>query len=340
MLIEVFQDAVMITSFVFLMMLVIEYVNVLTAGKWRQSLARRKLGQYLVGALLGVLPGCLGAFTVVSLYAHGIVTIGALVTTMIATSGDEAFVMFALFPGKALLLTAILFVLGIVVGWIVDKLLHKRTTRRALGCDGFELHEEVIGEVVWVKDVIGQWKHCSLARGVLAAGLLLFLFALLTGHIGPDELNWVRLTLLFVGVASLFIVATVSDHFLEEHLWEHVAKRHLPKIFLWTFGALIVLELLMQHANFESWIQQDRVAVLLAACLVGLIPMSGPHLIFVTMFAQGVIPFSVLLASSVVQDGHGMLPMLAHSRRGFIVVKAINFIVGFIVGLVGYFGGW
>ncbi len=340
MLIEIFQEAVMITSFVFLMMLVIEYVNVLTAGKWRHSLAKRKLGQYLVGALLGALPGCLGAFTVVSLYAHGIVTVGALVTTMIATSGDGAFVMFALFPRKALLLTVILIVIGIVVGWIVDKLLRKRTTRRALGCDGFELHEEVGGEVIWVGNIIGQWKRCSLARGSLAAGLLLFLFALLTGNVGPDEWNWVRITLLFVGVVGLFIVTTVSDHFLEKHLWEHVVQRHLPKIFLWTFGALIVLELLIHYANVESWIQQGRIAVLLAACLIGLIPQSGPHLIFITMFAQGVIPFSVLLASSVVQDGHGMLPLLAHSRRGFIVVKAINFIVGFIVGLIGYFGGW
>ena len=39
-----------------------------------------------------------------------------------------------------------------------------------------------------------------------------------------------------------------------------------------------------------------------------------------------------LLASSVVQDGHGMLPMLADSRRDFAVVKAIAFAVGLVVG--------
>jgi len=44
------------------------------------------------------------AFTVVSLHTHRMVGLPALVAVMIATSGDEAFVMFALFPDKALLL--------------------------------------------------------------------------------------------------------------------------------------------------------------------------------------------------------------------------------------------
>ncbi len=54
---------------------------------------------------------------------------------------------------------------------------------------------------------------------------------------------------------------------------------------------------------------------------------------FVTLYAQGSIPFSILLASSIVQDGHGMLPVLAHSRRGFVLIKAINFAVGLVVGI-------
>jgi len=80
--------------------------------------------------------------------------------------------------------------------------------------------------------------------------------------------------------------------------------------------------------------------VLLVACLVGLVPESGPHLVFLTLFTQGAVPFSVLLASSVVQDGHGMLPLLADSRLDFFRIKAINFVVGILLGLVGYLTGW
>ena len=71
---------------------------------------------------------------------------------------------------------------------------------------------------------------------------------------------------------------------------------------------------------------------MLMACLIGLIPESGPHLVFVTMYAQHSIPFGVLLASSVVQDGHGLLPLLAHSRRAFITVKGVNFLFGLAAG--------
>jgi len=56
--------------------------------------------------------------------------------------------------------------------------------------------------------------------------------------------------------------------------------------------------------------------------------------VFVTLYAQGSIPLSILLASSIVQDGHGMLPMLADSRRKFVVIKAINFAAGLLIGTV------
>ena len=76
------------------------------------------------------------------------------------------------------------------------------------------------------------------------------------------------------------------------------------------------------------------------AWLAGLIPESGPHLLFLTLFAKGAIPFSILMASSIVQDGHGMLPLLAHSRIDFLRIKGINFAVGLVVGLVGHVTGW
>lgn len=80
--------------------------------------------------------------------------------------------------------------------------------------------------------------------------------------------------------------------------------------------------------------EEGKWLVLFLACLIGLLPESGPHLIFVTLFAKGMIPISILLASSIVQDGHGMLPMLAHSRREFFIIKAINFSAGLLFGAV------
>jgi hypothetical protein len=35
-----------------------------------------------------------------------------------------------------------------------------------------------------------------------------------------------------------------------------------------------------------------------------------------------------------VQDGHGTLPLLAHSRRDFLLVKGVNLLFGLALGAV------
>ncbi len=37
----------------------------------------------------------------------------------------------------------------------------------------------------------------------------------------------------------------------------------------------------------------------------------------------------------ITQNGHGMLPMLAESKKGFVAVKVVNMIFAFIVGVIG-----
>ncbi len=331
-MIAVIQHALTITGFVFVMMLVIEYLNVLTSSAWQTRLAGHRWGQYVVAAALGAVPGCLGAFAVVAMYSHRVLTVGAVVAAMIATSGDEAFVMLAMVPKQALFLAGGLFVLGIAVGALTDSILGRRTTRQSSSCEGFEVHAEERCNCFPRGHILRQWKECSAARGVLAVVLAIFALALSTGLVGPPVWTWMRVTLLVVSLAALFIVSTVPDHFLEEHLWKHVARAHVPKIFLWTLGTLLVMHVLSEHLLLEESIRNGKWLILAIACLVGLIPESGPHLVFLTLYARGSIPFSILLASSIVQDGHGMLPMLAHSRRAFLGIKAVNLAAGALCG--------
>ena len=110
--VELIHHSLMITGFVTVMMMAVEYFNVLSAGALERGLRASRLKQYLLAAALGALPGCLGSMIVVTFYTHRIVSFGALMACMIATTGDESFVMLALFPGKALLLFAGLLLLG------------------------------------------------------------------------------------------------------------------------------------------------------------------------------------------------------------------------------------
>ena len=71
----------------------------------------------------------------------------------------------------------------------------------------------------------------------------------------------------------------------------------------------------MSFLDIKNITSKYTFLILILGALIGMIPGSGPHLIFVMLFAEGLIPFSVLFTSSVVQDGHGMLPMLSYSVK-------------------------
>jgi len=333
---EVIRHTLMIAGFVFVMMVVVEYLNVVTRGAWQKAICVSARRQYTAASILGVTPGCLGAFASVTLYTHGVISFGALLAGMVATSGDEAFVMLALFPGKAMLLMGVLLVVGLITGIVADKVMGVDLGGIVARCSGLEIHEEYLNDFFRRERIVHQLRKCSLQRGTLLIGLALFVLGLTSGRVGPDEWDWIRITLLALATVGLFIAATVPEHFLEEHLWNHVAREHLPRIVLWTFAAVTFGT---HYLHVENWLSYSALAVVPIACLVGLVPDSGPHLVFVTLFAGELIPLSVLLANSIVQDGHGMLPLLAHSRKDFAKIKGIKFAVGLAVGIAGYLLG-
>ena len=80
--------------------------------------------------------------------------------------------------------------------------------------------------------------------------------------------------------------------------------------------------------------------VFLTCALVGLIPESGPYMVFVVMFANGIVPFSILLTSSIVQDGHGMLPLFSYSVKDALMIKIFNFVFTIAIGLPLLLLGW
>jgi hypothetical protein len=166
-----------------------------------------------------------------------------------------------------------------------------------------------------------------------------FLLLLALGVIGHEGWGWEKITLLAGSLFLLFVFLTVPEHFLKEHLYNHIIKKHLLRILLWSWGAFIVLYFVQTEQLLGTLVENNPYLILLAAVLIGIIPESGPHLVFVTLFSQQLIPFSILLASSIVQDGHGMLPVLAESRKDFFLIKGISVLIGLVIGTILLFLG-
>ena len=428
-LIDILRNSVLITGLVVIMMMMIESLNIESKGLVFKGLRRTKFGQVIVAALLGSVPGCMGGFAAVSLYTHRMFSFGALVAMMIASSGDEAFVMLAMIPEKALVIFAVLFVIAVATGVIVDKVWEKKHEKHCHkheheecgieeGCnEGFAIHDHK------VKRSFG-WR-----RLLMFLGLAIFIAALASGQLGHDHaahshdhavhnhdhavhnhdhgdhhheatcheehcheghchedcshaiddiahaehdvhhepdaehgadaehracaehgadaeqatktkgfnvnlLNEDWMNVLFAGlsVIMLFVLLLGSDHFVEEHLWSHIIKKHLPTIFAWTFGVLLVVGIGLQYINIDHWISSNTALMIILATLIGIIPESGPHMIFVTLYAAGVVPLSVLLASCISQDGHSSIPLLAESKKSFVWAKLINCAVALVAG--------
>ncbi|OYT62431.1 selenocysteine protein [Thermoplasmatales archaeon ex4484_30] len=333
---DVINRSIMITIFVFAMMLLVDYFNVLTKGKMEKTVKGGRGRQYVVASFLGATPGCLGAFMNVSFYVHGLISFGAIVGGMVATSGDESFVMLSLFPREALILFAILFILGIIIAWISDKL---ASIFKIIPCQECRLQEVHYDEKLHFELASKKFPAFSVQRFIILTFLLTIFVLATLGIAGPKEWNWERIMLLLLLALSIFIVTTASDHYLKEHIWKHIVKKHLWRVFLWTFFALLFVEVGFQHWNLEGFITENMGWVVLISALVGLIPESGPHMVFVMMYASGLIPFSVLLTGSISQDGHGMLPLLSYTIKDSILIKLLNFSFALIIGVSLYILG-
>jgi len=347
---DAFRSSVLISGLVLVMMMLIECLNVSSGGSLFVRLRHSRAGQVFLSALLGVIPGCMGGFASVSLYTHGMISFGALVAMMIASSGDEAFVMLAMFPGKSLWIFLLLFVIAVAAGILTD--IFQRGKAQQQFCTA-DLHKEDLDS----GDRSGR--HFSWKRFVMLLGTVLFIAALVSGVLAHDhstqsgvagqeverhtvagfnllDENWMNILFGILSLVLIYVILRGKDHFVEEHLWHHIVCRHLPRIFLWTFPILLGISLLSGIVDISTWIGENIPLMILLAALVGIIPESGPHLIFVTLYASGVIPLPVLLASCISQDGHASLPLLAESRRAFLKSKIIGFAVALVVG----FGFW
>jgi len=338
MLFHSLRDAFVITFFVINMMIVAEYLNLLSERRLFSLLKDKSLLSYVFSSFLGALPGCLGPFAVVSLYMHGFLSFGAVMASMIATSGDESYLMLSLFPVKAIYLFLILFIAGVFFGWLSDKLLKVfgfgiySMSRCGFNCECGNPHS------VSVRPSFSVLRKGNLKRYVILLILLFFTLSLLYLDFGDE--GWMKLTLIAIGAFSLFILATAPDHYVEHNIIDHVIFKHSWRILLWVFGSLVLLEFLVESWNIASFIERHGGIMFPLSALVGLIPESGPHIFFTLGYARGVIPFSVLFLNSFVQDGHGLLPLFSHSFKIALLLKLLKLFYGLALGGVLYLLGF
>ena len=126
-----------VTVSVAAMVLLFSWLQYVTSGRFVEYIRERKKLQPVIGALMGLTPGCGGAIVMMPMYARGYVTYGTVVATLIATLGDSAFVLIGAavidsrFIAPLLAVHVLSFCVGVTWGYLVD--LTGTTPRKPLG---------------------------------------------------------------------------------------------------------------------------------------------------------------------------------------------------------------
>lgn len=109
----------------------------------------------------------------------------------------------------------------------------------------------------------------------------------------------------------------------------------------WVFVAYVIYEIAVFAVGGEpvvrEWMTSAGVISVIIGAAIGLIPGCGPQIIFVSLYAQGMLPFSALLANALSQDGDALFPLLAIDKKSSLIATIITTIPALIVGLTVYY---
>ena len=110
---------------------------------------------------------------------------------------------------------------------------------------------------------------------------------------------------------------------------------------VWVFIAYFIYELFVIFVGGEAvmagWMAATGITAVIMGALIGLVPGCGPQVIFVSLYARGMVPFAALLANAVSQDGDALFPLLAIDRRSSIWASVITTIPALLLGVGAYY---
>jgi hypothetical protein len=345
-------------TFVAVMLAVFGLLQWRTGGAVTRWLAAHRRHGPAAGALLGALPGCGGAIVVMPLYLRGTVSFGTVVATLTATMGDSSFVLLATAPGTALALHAGLLVVGLGTGVVVDRLrIDPRrdvptgaptpvSTRTAGG--------STVGAAAAPLGLTGRPVVRVVPPSLVAFwGLVVGGFALAVPtvfHLVDDaafDLGALP-TRDIVGAVGAAVCVTLAL----ARWWRRRATRTCPAadrprevlldaarettvVTAWVVVAFVGYEALVATTGIDvGRLPTLGLLGVAAGAALGLVPGCGPQLVLTGLYAQGLLPASVLVANALSQDGDALFPLLVHDRRSAIVGTLVSTVPGLLAGSV------
>lgn len=155
-IIETFTDSIKILPLLFLVYVVIEFIELKYSHNIKEKIEDAGNTGPLMGAVAGAIPQCGLSVIASSLYVRRFISMGTLLAVYLSTS-DEAIPMLLSEPQKAAMVLpviAIKIIIAIIAGYFIDLVLHKRISHHPHhdqscevtehGCCGHDYQEKKI----------------------------------------------------------------------------------------------------------------------------------------------------------------------------------------------------
>lgn len=292
--------------------------------------------QTFYAAALGATPGCGGAIIVVTQFTKGTISFGSIVSVLIATMGDAAFLLLAREPLTAVLVIGVSVVAGTVSGWVVDAVHGKNFMRP-------KLNRIDTGTKPLRQPAPFRWMDIAWAGLVIVS---LPLSAAIAGQVDPNAwfgpftgVNPVQ-TLGVTGTLLSLLIWGLKPVWTERKMHDAgqpVMRRIVDDtsfVTAWVVMAFISYEVAVFAfgADIGTFFGEYRPFMPLVGMLVGLIPGCGPQIVVTTLYLAGAIPLSAQLTNSIANDGDALFPAIALVPRAAFLATIYSAIPALIVG--------
>ena len=298
------------------------------AGEVMQN--ARKL-QVPVATFLGLLPGCGGAVVVITSFARGKVTLGAMVGALIGTMGDAAFLLMTQEPVTYVKVIILSSIAGVLTGWTVDR-----------------YHPGDLYTISKIKaqKVIGEIRKRDILYIVLVGpGLVIGIMQLMQKDVRAIEI--LGLDVVWIGVIGIILslsIWAVSPVMAITMTGDHPFTRTAEEtsfVTVWVVVAFLIYDISRAFLGLDlaAMANSAWLYIPLLAVLIGFIPGCGPQILVTTMYLQGVIPFAGLIGNAIANDGDALFPAIALTPKMAIIATLYSSVPALIIAYFFLFYG-
>lgn len=252
-----------------------------------------KWAQPLIGALLGVIPGCGGTIVASSMYKNNKLTFGGLFAAFITTLGEGSFVLLGASDEADVAANLTAFAIVNVVGFIVGTILGY-----AVDAIGFRINADTMTNKLTEEDrehsqIVNKVAHNFIEKFgfyiILAMAVFLApgsIMALWGGGIDAiaDLTVWVAIALTVVSAIYYFVYKFI--HKGHDCSYKDNIKSTLlhsvfditmvvTYVFIGLFVANFIIDVVVGAEAFDAWMTSSTVLVVLISALIGATPGCG-----------------------------------------------------------------